>query len=80
VFEYSALKEIFGTKKIKVIYTVTCGPTARDRATNVFPYRWILGNQLVTEHISVDTKMKDVSNGDRFLETNTSLWDQQAFP
>jgi hypothetical protein len=29
--------------------------------TNTFPYRWILGNIFVMEHISWDMKMKDVS-------------------
>jgi hypothetical protein len=28
---------------------------------NTFPWRWILGNQLYMEHVSWDTKMKDVS-------------------
>jgi hypothetical protein len=31
-------------------------------------------------HVSVDMKMKDVSYGDRFLDTNTSLWDERTFP
>jgi hypothetical protein len=43
------------------IHIVTCRPFARERVTNTFPWRWILGNQLVTEHVSWDTKMKYVS-------------------
>jgi hypothetical protein len=43
------------------IYIVTYTPIARERATNSVPKRWVLENQFVTEHISMDTKMKDVS-------------------
>jgi hypothetical protein len=34
---------------------VTCRPIARERVTNTFPWKWILGNQLTTEHVSVNT-------------------------
>jgi hypothetical protein len=34
---------------------VTCRPTAKERMRNTFSQRQILGNQLVTEHVSVDT-------------------------
>jgi hypothetical protein len=42
-------------------YNVTCEPIASKRVINTIPYRWILGHQFVTEHVSVDTKMKDIS-------------------
>jgi hypothetical protein len=35
--------------------------TARKQVTDTFPWRWIPGNQLFMEHVSWNTKMKDVS-------------------
>jgi hypothetical protein len=56
---------------------------------NMFPYSWILGNQLFTEHVFCDTKMKDISTevilgnqhvpvGSTGVSVNKS--DQQIFP
>jgi hypothetical protein len=50
--------------------TVTCRPIARERVKKTFPYRWILGKKLVTEHVSMDKKMQAV-----FMEIDS--WKQQ---